>query len=54
MYSYRCSYLPLTASLFRLSQADRDGDGELGPDDFYRIMKHKGSKPLDISSSDED
>jgi len=37
-----------------IDEADRDGDGELGADDFYRIMKHKGSKPLDVSSSDDD
>ena len=35
-------------------QADRDGDGEIGQEEFYRVMKHKGSNPLDLSDSDDD
>mmetsp|Transcript_8714 Transcript_8714/g.20383 ORF Transcript_8714/g.20383 Transcript_8714/m.20383 type:complete len:219 (+) Transcript_8714:1-657(+) len=37
-----------------ITEADRDGDGEIGEADFYRVMKHKGSIPLDASSSDDD
>jgi hypothetical protein len=36
------------------AQADRDRDGEIGEEDFYRIMKHKGNIPLDYTSSEED
>merc|ERR1711912_3839 len=27
-------------------QADRDGDGEINPEEFYRIMKKRGDNPL--------
>ncbi len=37
-----------------IDEADRDGDGEINEEDFYRIMKHKGSNPLDFSDSDDD
>lgn len=37
-----------------IDEADRDGDGEIGEDEFYRVMKHKGSNPLDISDSDDE
>ena len=30
-----------------IDQADRDGDGEINPDEFYRIMKKRGDNPLD-------
>ena len=26
--------------------ADRDGDGEINMDEFYRLMKKKGANPL--------
>jgi hypothetical protein len=35
-------------------QADRDGDGELGEEEFYRVMKYKGARPLDASSDEDD
>jgi len=35
-------------------QADRDGDGEIGEEEFYRVMKYKGAHPLDVSSDEDD
>merc|ERR1712178_78051 len=32
-----------------INQADRDGDGEINIDEFYRIMKKKGKVPEDLS-----
>lgn len=37
-----------------LPKADRDGDGEIGEADFYRVMKHKKTIPLDVSSDEDD
>ena len=37
-----------------IDQADRDGDGEINPDEFYRIMKKRGDNPLDDLDSDSD
>ena len=37
-----------------MEEADRDGDGYIGFDDFYRIMKKRGDDPLEDWSSDED
>lgn len=37
-----------------LEEADRDNDGFIGFDDFYRIMKKRGDDPLEDMSSDED
>ena len=37
-----------------MGEADRDGDGYIGFEDFYRIMKKKGDDPLEDWSSDED
>merc|ERR1712160_195873 len=36
-----------------LMQADRDGDGELDMDEFYRIVKKKGNFLEDMSSDDD-
>ena len=37
-----------------MEEADRDGDGYIGFNDFYRIMKKRGDDPLEDWSSDED
>lgn len=37
-----------------MEEADRDADGYIGFDDFYRIMKKRGDDPLEDWSSDED
>ena len=37
-----------------MEEADRDEDGYIGFDDFYRIMKKRGDDPLEDWSSDED
>ncbi len=37
-----------------IDQADRDGDGEINPDEFYRIMKKRGENPLDDLLDDDD
>jgi len=37
-----------------IDEADRDGDGEIGEEDFYRVMKRRGASALDLSSEDED
>jgi hypothetical protein len=37
-----------------MEEADRDGDGYIGFEDFYRIMKKRGDDPLEDWSSDED
>merc|ERR1712094_142256 len=36
-----------------INQADRDGDGEINIDEFYRIMKSKGNFLEDLSSDDD-
>ena len=36
-----------------INQADRDGDGEVNIDEFYRIMKKKGNFLEDLSSDDD-
>merc|ERR1712167_257800 len=36
-----------------INQADRDGDGEINIDEFYRIMKKKGNFLEDMSSDDD-
>eukprot|EP00918_Siedleckia_nematoides_P023187 GHVU01049961.1.p1 GENE.GHVU01049961.1~~GHVU01049961.1.p1 ORF type:complete len:128 (+),score=32.65 GHVU01049961.1:681-1064(+) len=37
-----------------IEEADRDGDGAIGPDDFYRIMRRAGDDQLDYLSSDDE
>ena len=37
-----------------MEEADRDGDGYIGFEDFYRIMKKRGDDPLEDWSDDED
>lgn len=37
-----------------MEEADRDQDGYIGFDDFYRIMKKRGDDPLEDWSSDEE
>merc|ERR1711957_295413 len=37
-----------------IDQAGRDGDGEINPDEFYRIMKKRGDNPLDDLLDDDD
>merc|ERR1712070_42436 len=36
-----------------INQADRDGDGAINMDEFYRIMKKKGNSLEDLSSDDD-
>merc|ERR1712124_207095 len=36
-----------------INQADRDGDGQINMDEFYRIMKKKGNFLEDLSSDDD-
>ena len=37
-----------------IEEADRDGDGLINEDEFYRVMKKRGSNPLDDLDSDSD
>jgi len=37
-----------------VEEADRDGDGLINPEDFYRVMRKRGGNPLDDWDSDED
>ena len=37
-----------------MEEADRDGDGYIGFEDFYRIMKKRGDDPLEDWSDDEE
>jgi len=37
-----------------MEEADKDGDGAIGFEDFYRIMKKRGDDPLEDWSSDEE
>merc|ERR1711976_679664 len=30
-----------------IEEADRDGDGLINPDEFYRVMRKRGRNPLD-------
>merc|ERR1712086_1109893 len=36
-----------------INQSDKDGDGEINFDEFYRIMKKKGNFLEDLSSDDQ-
>ena len=37
-----------------IEEADKDGDGKVSSDDFWKIMKKRSGDPLDQISSDED
>jgi len=37
-----------------IEEADRDGDGLINPDEFYRVMRKRGNNPLDDWDSDDD
>jgi centrin-1 len=37
-----------------IEEADRDGDGLINPEEFYRVMRKRGGNPLDDWDSDED
>ena len=37
-----------------LEEADRNGDGAIDQDEFYRVMKKRGDNPLDDLDSDTD
>merc|ERR1719217_445868 len=37
-----------------IEEADRDGDGLINPDEFYRVMRLRGGNPLDDFDSDDD
>jgi len=37
-----------------IEEADRDGDGMINPDEFYRVMRKRGGNPLDDWDSDDD
>jgi len=37
-----------------IEEADRDGDGLINPDEFYRVMRKRGGNPLDDWDSDDD
>ena len=37
-----------------IDEADRDGDGMINEDEFFRVMKKRGDNPLDDLTSDDD
>ena len=37
-----------------IEEADRNGDGMIDEDEFFRVMKKRGDNPLDDLSSDDD
>ena len=37
-----------------IDEADRDGDGLINEDEFFRVMKKRGDNPLDVLDSDDD
>ena len=37
-----------------IDEADRDGDGLINQDEFFKVMKKRGDNPLDDLSSDDD
>jgi centrin-1 len=37
-----------------IEEADRDGDGLINPEEFYRVMRKRGNNPLDDWDSDDD
>jgi hypothetical protein len=53
--SHCCSELSFHALLFAsFSLTPCAGDGEINPDEFYRIMKKRGDNPLDDLLDDDD
>merc|ERR1719498_1363100 len=37
-----------------IEEADRDGDGLINPEEFYRVMRKRGGNPLEDWDSDDD
>ena len=37
-----------------IQEADRDGDGVINADEFYRVMKKRSANPLDDLDSDDE
>lgn len=37
-----------------IDEADRNGDGKIDAEEFYRVMKKRGDNPLDDLDSDDD
>lgn len=37
-----------------IQEADRDNDGVINADEFYRVMKKRSANPLDDLDSDDD
>ena len=37
-----------------IDEADRDGDGKISKEEFYRVMKKRGENPLDDWTSDDE
>ena len=37
-----------------IDEADRDGDGLINEDEFFRVMKKRGDNPLDDLDSDDE
>lgn len=37
-----------------IDEADRDGDGFINEDEFFRVMKKRSGNPLDDLDSDDD
>ena len=37
-----------------IEEADRNGDGKIDFEEFYRVMKKRGDNPLDDIDSDDD
>ena len=46
--------IPDTELQDMIEEADKDGDGKVSPDDFWKIMKKRSGDPLDQISSDDD
>jgi len=37
-----------------IDEADRDGDGVINDEEFFRVMRKRGNNPLDDIDSDDD
>ena len=50
------SHMPRRTSVTQemIQEADRDGDGVINADEFYRVMKKRSANPLDDLDSDDD